>query len=185
MTIAKSELTIQLERDIWSATAKQGLFGCFEVTIGWFGNQRVDYLTYDTKGIWRCYEIKVSKSDFHSKAHNTFIGHYNYYVLTEELYKQVKDEIPNHIGVYVKTKLVKRAKRQELLEDEKVLKDSMIRSLYRESEKIIKSENPTIVESLKRQLNRVKKEKDQYRDKYWSLLREVQNKYGTRWNSDI
>jgi len=49
--IPKTELTIQLERDIWSATVKQGVFGCFEVTIGWFGKERVDYITYDTNGI--------------------------------------------------------------------------------------------------------------------------------------
>ncbi len=85
--IAKTELTLTLEREIWRATNKQGVFGCFEVTIGWFGNERVDYLTYDTKGTWRCYEIKISKTDFRSKAKNTFIGHYNYYVMPQELYE--------------------------------------------------------------------------------------------------
>lgn len=48
--LAKSELTKQLEQQIWSATICQGTFGCLEVTIGWFGKERVDYLTYDTKG---------------------------------------------------------------------------------------------------------------------------------------
>lgn len=71
------------------------------MTVGWYGKERVDYITYDTKGIWRCYEIKVSKSDFHSKAKKTFVGHYNYFVLTRELYDEVKEEIPNHIGAYV------------------------------------------------------------------------------------
>ena len=33
----KTEDTKRLEMAIWNATNKQGVFGCFEVTIGWFG----------------------------------------------------------------------------------------------------------------------------------------------------
>lgn len=155
---------------------------CFEVTIGWYGKERVDCLSYDTNGIWRCYEIKVSKSDFHSKAKKTFCGHYNYYVLTSNLYNEVKDEIPDHIGVYVGGDLVKKAKKQELSVDEQILKDSMIRSLYRESEKILKSEEPTVMESLNRQLNYQKRLYREYYDKYWDLLRKIQDKYGFNWD---
>lgn len=139
--MAKTEKTQQFERALWTATKKQGVFGCFEVTIGWFGKERVDYMTYDTKGIWRCFEIKVSKSDFRSKAYNTFCGHFNYYVMPSELYEVVKSEIADHIGVYVEygywpfVKCIKRAKKQPLTEDEQVLKNSMIRSLSREVDK--------------------------------------------------
>lgn len=171
-----------MESAIWKATRKQGLFGCFECTIGWFGKERVDYITYDTKGIWRCYEIKVSKSDFHSKAKKTFVGHYNYFVLTNELYEEVKDEIPNHIGIYVGGDLVKRSKKQELAVDEQILKDSMIRSLYRESEKILKSEDSTEIEKMQRQINYQKGMYREYYQKYWDLLRNVEEKYGTDWN---
>lgn len=179
--MAKTEQTLALEREIWQATVRQGVFGCFEVTIGWFGDERVDYITYDTKGIWRCYEIKVSKSDFHSKAHNTFIGHFNYYVMPRELYEQVKDEIPPNIGVYVNGVSVKKAKRQELGADEQVLKDSMIRSLCREFEKQFESGNPTIVENLHRRLRRSETEKEKYRRQYWDLMRIGQEKYGSQW----
>lgn len=179
--MAKTEATLNLEKQIWKATRKQGLFACFEVTIGWFGKERVDYLTYDTQGIWRCYEIKISKSDFHSKAHNTFIGHFNYYVMTKELYEDVKNEIPNHIGIYVGMSCIKKAKKQELKIDEQVLKDSMIRSLYRESEKVIKSEDADIVSSLKRQINQYKRESVDYRQKYWELMRIGEEKFGSRW----
>lgn len=185
--MAKTDLTIELERAIWSATGKdkQGVFGCFEVTIGWFGQERVDYLTYDTKGIWRFYEIKVTKSDFHSKARNTFLGHYNYYVMPLELYNQVKDEIPAHIGVYVGSAFgassYKKAQKQNLGIDEQILKDSLIRSLYREAEKVIKSDNPTVVESLKRQLIKARSDADNYKYKYWDLMRIGQEKYGSRW----
>jgi hypothetical protein len=172
----KTELTKQLERDIWSATCKQGTFGCFEVTIGFFGDQRVDYMTYDTKGIWRCYEIKISKSDFNSKAHNTFVGHFNYYVMTKELYEQVKNDIPKHIGVYIggasyAATSYKKAKRQELSIDEQTLKDSLIRSLCREAEKIFQNSNPQYIAVLQRRIDALEKERNMYREKYWEAKR--------------
>ncbi|WP_242837915.1 hypothetical protein [Lacrimispora indolis] len=78
--------------------------------------------------------------------------------------------------------MIKRAKKQELSIDEQILKDSMIRSLYRESEKILKSEEPSIVESLQRQINYEKRMHKEYYRKYWDLVREVENKYGVGWN---
>lgn len=97
----KTAETVALEKAIRRATYKMGTFGCYEVTIGYGGKERVDYMTYDTKGIFRCYEVKVSKADFHSAAVKSFVGHYNYYVLTRELYDQVKGEIPDWVGVYM------------------------------------------------------------------------------------
>ena len=76
----KTAETVALEKAIRRATYKMGTFGCYEVTIGYGGKERVDYMTYDTKGIFRCYEVKVSKADFHSAAVKSFVGHYNYYV---------------------------------------------------------------------------------------------------------
>jgi hypothetical protein len=157
------------------------VFGCFEVTIGWFGNERVDFITYDTKGIWRCYEIKVTKADFNSKAKNTFIGHYNYYVMPEELYEQVKDEIPKHIGVYIKGVCRKNAKKQELGVDEQILKDSMIRSLCREVHKKFMSGEPWLIENHDRLISQYKKQTDEYQKKYWELMRIGIEKYGPQW----
>lgn len=48
-----------------------------------------------------CYEIKSSVEDFHSKNGYNFIGDYNYYVMPEDVYEKIKDEIPYEIGVYV------------------------------------------------------------------------------------
>lgn len=163
--MAKTELTKKLENDIYRETSKQGVFGCFEVTIGWFGKERVDYMTYDTKGIFRCYEIKVSKSDFHSKAKNTFIGHFNYYVMPKELYDLIYSEIPQHIGVYCGIYLVKRPKKQELKVDEKILKDSMIRSLSRECQKYVKTCDTDYINRLNRNISSLQKERDGMRDK--------------------
>ena len=117
------------------------IFGCFEVTIGWYGRERVDYLTLDYKNIWRCYEIKVSKSDFYSKAKKTFVGHLNYFVMPQELYNQVSQDIPEHIGVktigeYGDIQCIKRAKKQKLAVKESVLSGSMIRSLSRDVDKL-------------------------------------------------
>lgn len=158
------------------------MFGCFEVTIGWFGYERVDYITYDTKGIWRCYEIKVSKSDFYSKAKKTFVGHFNYFVMPKDLYEEVKHDIPAHIGVYTEHNYcLKKAKRKELGEDEQVLKNSLIRSLAREADKVFKSGNPTVVDGMNQRLRRMEQEKDKYREMYNSLYREACEKFGSRW----
>jgi len=46
-----------------------------------------------------CYEIKVSKSDFMSKNGHNFVGNYNYYIMPKELYPQVKENVPDDIGV--------------------------------------------------------------------------------------
>ncbi len=157
--MAKTKETLYLEDRIYSATKKQGVFCCFEVTIGWWGKERVDYLTYDTKGIWRCYEIKVSLSDFHSKAAKTFVGHFNYFVLTRELYEKVQAEIPDGIGVYVGGECVRRAKRKPLGVEENILFQSMVRSLYREFQAHRASQDPDYMKRLKQAAEREQKER--------------------------
>jgi hypothetical protein len=169
--IAKSKQTTDLEQAIWDATCNQGTFGCFEVTIGWFGRERVDFMTYDTNGIWRCYEIKVTKSDFHSKSSKTFLGHYNYYVMPDELYEEVKGEIPSHIGVHNGERCLKNAKKQELGIDEQILKNSMIRSLYREVSKQVLSGKPLLIEEYRRRLRETEREKEHYRNEWWELYK--------------
>ena len=43
--MAKTEKTRFIERVLWANKNEQGLFGCFEVTIGWFGKEIVDFIT--------------------------------------------------------------------------------------------------------------------------------------------
>lgn len=179
----KTEKTLELERLIWRATSNQGTFGCFEVTIGWFGHERVDYMTYNTKGEFRCYEIKVTKSDFRSNAANTFLGHYNYYVMPPELYEEVKSEIPRHIGVYTGETCIKKARRQEPGVDEQVLKDSLIRSLCREVSKQIASGNPTLIEIYKREVAETKRRADYWYKQYQAVMQTVVNRYGEDWDA--
>lgn len=172
--MAKTPETLQLERNIYVTTRGTGVFGCFEVTIGWYGDERVDFLTYNTKGIWRCYEIKASKSDFYSNVALTFVGHYNYFVMPKELYEIVKEDIPAHVGVYAEGKRsVKRASKQKLLVNERVLKDSLIRSLYRDTVKVRESENDMLINRLKRQIKKLERQKDKHEKMYDDLLQEI------------
>lgn len=174
----KTEETERLERSIRSATHKMGVYGCFEVTIGFSGSERVDYITYDTKGVWRCYEIKVSKADFHSKAAKSFIGNYNYYVMPGSLYDAIKDEIPAHIGVYVGGECVKKAMKQPLSVDEAILKDSMIRSLYRDSDKLHKTGNEHLLDRLNTEIRNLRSRETDNQRKYNHLYCAVMDKYG-------
>ena len=147
--MTKTELTRRAERAVWYNTQKMGTFGCFEVTIGWFGKEIVDYITYDTNAEIRCYEIKVSKQDFLSKAKQTFIGHFNYYVMPEELYNQlIKENTPGLLfqinsygtGVYTFGKTgwqnVRKAKRRKVNHSVvATVLESMLRSTSREVQK--------------------------------------------------
>lgn len=176
--MAKSEATLQLEDSIYRATQKQGTFGCFEVTIGWFGSERVDYLTYDTKGTWRCYEIKASVKDFRSPAAKTFIGHFNYFVMPREIYEAVKNEIPAGIGVVVGGMSVVKAKRRKLGVEESVLWSSMIRSLSREFQENRRSENRDYVARLRREADQARKLRHESDQRYSELINAIINKHG-------
>lgn len=185
----KTKETLDLEKSLFRFTNRMGTFCCFEVTIGWFGKERVDYMTYDTKGNFKCFEIKVTKKDFHSKHHNTFVGHLNYYVMPNELWEQVKGEIPGYVGVYVgmgnSLVSVKRAKRQKITpESIEILRDSFLRSVYRYTQKYFESDDELIIEYYKRQIKQLEKEKSNYRNQYLELRKKVYDKYGTRWDKD-
>lgn len=153
--MSRKEITEYLTNNIYIGTRRMGLFGCFEVTIGLGGKERVDYMTYDSKGIFRCYEVKSSKEDFYSDAKWSFVGHYNYFVLTKEVFEQVKHDIPDGVGAYIYGSIRKRAKKNNDVDVES-LKTSMIRSLYREFEKSYDSQSVDIMTHLKRENNDLK-----------------------------
>lgn len=172
--MAKTESTKTMEKNIWSTTQKMGVFGCFEVTIGWGGRERVDYIAYDTKGIWRCYEIKASKSDFYSDAKHTFVGHYNYYVMPLQVYKEVMHDIPKDIGVYIDGQYCKKnPRKRELGIDEQVLKSSLIRSLFREYEKSYMIENMEALQTARRSLDREKRNTRMWQERYRKVCLEL------------
>lgn len=154
--MGKTTITNDLEHAIRIATDKIGVWGCMEVTIGANGKERVDYMTVDSKGIWRCYEVKCSVSDFRSKAKKTFIGHYNYFVMTQELFEKVKDEIPKHVGVYVYRDCIKKPKKQELQVEHDVLMLSMVRSLARDANKLYATGSDKVINNYERQISNLR-----------------------------
>lgn len=100
----KTKLTLALEKTLYYYCRENGATPVEEVTMPDDAGI-VDTLSYqelpDFSIEWRCYELKVTKSDFHSKAKLSFVGHYNYFVLPLKLYQAVADEIPAGIGVLI------------------------------------------------------------------------------------
>lgn len=162
----KSEQTNALEKALMQSTIEKRTFGCPEVTIGWYGKQRVDFMMTNTRGVIWCYEIKVSKPDFHSEHGHNFEGHYNYYVMTPELYKEVKDEIPDNVGVLVGKSLAckKRAKRKKITDKRaSELRMFLIRSMSREVKKSYTSSDLQELAKLKRNLDFWRRSAESYR----------------------
>lgn len=96
------------------------------------------------KGDFYCYEVKSSIEDFHSKNGHNFIGDYNYYVMPEDVYEKVKNEIPFGVGVFVPDgykgewydlKSVKKAKRKDRSKSNLEMLFMMFRSAARDNYK--------------------------------------------------
>lgn len=175
----KKAETVALEKALMYSTIENRTFGVSEVTVGWHGRKRVDFVTTNTKGTISCYEIKVTKSDFHSEHGHNFFGHYNYYVMTPELYKEVRNEIPAHVGVLTvnpsdvdrlkdkSLKSVKRATRQDLdYKEATLMRLYLVRSMSREVKKTFASESKELMADLRRRL-------DYWRSSAKSLSREI------------
>jgi tRNA U55 pseudouridine synthase TruB len=102
--------------------------------------------------------------------------------MPKELYEEVKEEIPKHIGVHNGSYCLKNAKKQELSVDEKVLKDSLIRSLCREAEKVYTSEHVNYINRLKRQISTLERENKEWRKDYNNLYKRIRELYGRDWD---
>lgn len=132
----KSEITLNLEKLLDNKLDPRKYFYCFEVTLGWYGDEIVDCIAYSTDREIICYEIKSSKQDFYSKSKWSFHGHRNYFVMPLEVYEQVKSDIPYGIGVFVEKDnelvSVKFCRKIQLCADKEVVLSSMLRSMQRE-----------------------------------------------------
>lgn len=113
---------------------------------------RVDFMKFQPvnnsvsgieKGDFYCYEVKSSVEDFHSKNGHNFFGDFNYYVMLEEVFEKVKEEIPFNIGVYVPEKMnykgewydlksIKKARRKDRLRPVSEMLLMMFRSAARD-----------------------------------------------------
>lgn len=150
----KTKETLELEKLLFKTHGRGlGQYPCFEVTFGnrntWSKGaiERVDYVTYENQGnTFRCYEIKVSKSDFMSSAKKTFSGDFNYFVMPRKLWKKL-DEENNEllrkymfygVGVMIPTitgnslEIIKKPKRKNVeLYDKMHMMESMMKSMSR------------------------------------------------------
>lgn len=153
--MSKSEITLNLERLLDNKLDPRKYFYCFEVTLGWYGDEIVDCIAYSTDREIICYEIKSSKQDFNSKSKWSFHGNRNYFVMPLEVYEQVKADIPYGIGVYVAKGNglvnVRSCRKIQLCADKEVVLGSMLRSMQREllkqRSKIYKLESEKVNES--------------------------------------
>ena len=131
----KTQLTLDLEKTLYAYWQEQGATVVEEVTMP---DDRgiVDTLVRQKQQdatIWRCFELKVTKADFHSSAKLSFIGHYNYFVLPQRLYSKAAIAASAVPVVTPGTlTIAKPARRQELQVPEATLTDHFIASLNRE-----------------------------------------------------
>ena len=173
--IAKTKDTVAIEMALMGLTEKKRTFGCPEVTIGWYGKKRVDFVETNTRGVIKCYEIKVSKTDFHSKHGHTFIGNYNYYAMTKELYEEVKDEIPPDIGVMLLGSrlmyVAKSAKYKKINNNSEIIM-YLLRSMSREVKKSFGSKDEANLAYWKREAYKAKKALGSAEDELRDIRRE-------------
>lgn len=174
----KTQETLEIEKKLYANTVQRGVYGAFEVT---FGRERVDYITVDRKGIWRAYEVKVSKADFHSRAAKSFVGNYNYYVMPEWLYEEIKEEIPTHIGVTNGKMCLKKPKRVPLSLPVETLYINLVCALNREADKYYNNQDEDLIAKYKRVIDRLHKDIDRhYRNmcgwmnKYYALKEKIE-----------
>ena len=143
--MTKSSKTYELEEAITLATWKIGTVACPEVGLGDAGI--VDFITMElgkSKTV-RCYELKISKSDFLSDAKKTFIGDLNYYVIPSELWGTVKNYIEPGIGCVCvdskgRTEVKKKPTRQTCALPKKYIAGRILQSLYREHMKHVEND---------------------------------------------
>ena len=159
----------------------QGVYGAFEVACGTtlgYGSEFVDFMTMDSTNVFRCYEIKVSKSDLKSPAKWSFYGDYNYFVVPEELAEEtlaflrnmgetrygiiVVSEVKGKLDFYIKKKPVK----QRIGIDQRIANmHNMVRSGSRYTTKF--------VDEARREL---------WKDEYWvGLLKETEEVSDEEW----
>ena len=140
--------TKEIEHIAYKHFSKIGWYGCFEVAIpraiiDKYHRERLDFLTYETNGIWRAYEIKRNKQDFYSGHAWSWIGNYNYFIMPKELYNEVKNDIPDGVGVWCvyesgKRRWIeceKKPKKRELLCSPNDMMFSLMQGLSREYRK--------------------------------------------------
>lgn len=140
--------TKEIESLLYNHLWRKGWYGVYECAIPKclcrkIRRERVDMLTYETTGIYRAYEIKISKQDLHSDAALSWIGNYNYLVCTDDLIEDVKEMLPKDIGIYAVyeqgkkkwVELIRNPKKRELLCKHEDMMFALMQALSREYKK--------------------------------------------------
>jgi len=189
--MAKRKETLEIEKALNEMCREKRIYGCEEVTIGFFnnghGDEIADFVTMDSKGIIRCYEIKVTLQDLKSSAKKSWYGHYNYLVVSDELLGKVDNwdkYIPSHVGLmsayevkYSKLykscqlRTVSNPKQQKInQETSMMLKESIIRSMFY---KMLKYKDSADMEKIKG----LKKESKRWENEYRRVNRDYLDLY--------
>ena len=173
--MAKRQETLDIEAVLQKDTRIKRIYGCEEITIGFYnnghGNEIVDFMTMDSKGIIKCYEIKVTIQDFKSDAKKSWYGHYNYLVVGKKLWNEHKDYIlentPKHIGILGSSLgSYRKCKKQDISQEQsQMLKESMIRSMYYKMVKYYNASDLNEIKRLNSGIRKLKKDVENYRDR--------------------
>lgn len=142
--MTKTDETKLLEEALHHRQITNGEYGCEEITIGFKGKGKgdeiVDYMTMDSRDVFRCYEIKVTLSDLKTDNALSFYGDYNYLVISESLYLRNPvwdNHIPPYAGILCgqNLRVIRQAKKKTVSDETReMLKSSLLRSVYRKYE---------------------------------------------------
>ena len=147
-------------------------------------------MTMDSKGIIKCYELKVTLQDLKSDAKKSWYGHYNYLVVSRELYNKVSnwDEyVPKHIGIIVGDCLECRRKAQRCevsTETEIMLKESMIRSMFWKMQKYKDVQSIEKQKQLQSKIRSLEREKESIRERALKAERIINDYETYKWYND-
>lgn len=147
-------------------------------------------MTMDSKGIIKCYELKVTLQDLKSDAKKSWYGHYNYLVVSRELYDKVSDwdeYIPKHIGIIVGECLESRRKAQRCkvsAETEIMLKESMIRSMFWKMQKYKDAQSIEKQKQLQSKIRGLEHEKENIRERALKAERIISDYETYKWYND-
>lgn len=177
--MSKRPETLHIEELLKNRCKEKRLYGCEEVTIGFPHNRKrieiVDFMHIDCNDIISCYEIKVTKEDLKSKAAKSWCGHYNYLVLSKELYSKLLHElndvdsikkeynIPKEVGIIMenddhiesKSKALKIDVSSDMVD---ILKTSLCRSLYYKMDKYSRITNSQTYKETDKEIKKLKRE---------------------------
>lgn len=96
----KTTETLDMEKTLYSYCRQLMHLVVEEVTLP-EGQGIVDTLSLSPEQEFTCFELKITKADFHSNAKLSFIGNYNYFVFPRHLVPEVVAEVPENIGILV------------------------------------------------------------------------------------